>query len=255
MPSPIGLIAGRGGLPLSVAQEAERSGRSVFVVKLEGFAEPGLDAFPGTHASIGELGKTQAALREAGCEEVVFAGKVDRPDMAKLRIDARGQAALGTLVPAATKGDDGLLTALIDLFERDGFKIVGPEGVSSSFLAPSGVMVGLDLADQVRADFVKAYEIAGLIGGADIGQGVVVCQGVVLAVEAQEGTDAMLERVATLPLAVRGAPDRRRGVLVKRARPQQDRRMDLPAIGPETLKNAAAAGLLGVGVEAGAALI
>ena len=104
-------------------------------------------------------------------------------------------------------------------------------------------------------DLVQAARVAGAIGALDIGQGAVVCDGLVLAVEAQEGTDAMLQRVALLPASVRGAPDARRGVLVKRPKPIQERRIDLPVIGLQTLEAAAAASLAGIAVEAHGALV
>ena len=106
-----------------------------------------------------------------------------------------------------------------------------------------------------RADLVHAMTVARAIGALDIGQGAVCCAGLILAVEAQEGTDSMLRRVAELPPAVRGTPLARRGVLAKVRKPMQDMRVDLPVIGPDTIRAAAAAGLAGIAGEAGAVLL
>src|SRR5262249_25890747 len=105
------------------------------------------------------------------------------------------------------------------------------------------------------ADAAKAMDVAQAIGQLDVGQGAVVCDGLVLAVEAQEGTDAMLARVAELPQEIRGSAEARRGVLAKTPKPIQERRVDLPTTGVQTLERAAAAGLAGVAGEAGAMVV
>ena len=109
--------------------------------------------------------------------------------------------------------------------------------------------------DEQLADLRKALHVAETSGELDIGQGAVVCDGLVLAVEAQEGTDAMLARVADLPADLRGAPSARKGVLAKAPKPIQDLRVDLPTIGARTVELAAAAGLAGVGGVAGQLIV
>jgi len=156
---------------------------------------------------------------------------------------------------AASKGDDALLRVLLEEHEREGFAVLGAEEVMGDLLATAGAWGAVAPTDAQRKDIIKAAKIAAAIGALDIGQGAIVCSGVVLAVEAQEGTDAMLARTATLPVAVRGDASNRRGVLVKRPKPIQERRIDLPVIGVTTLENAAAAGLAGIAVEAHGALV
>jgi DUF1009 family protein len=161
---------------------------------------------------------------------------------------------LPALLAAAPQGDDALLRAVMAEHEKAGFTIIGAEQAMEHLLATPGVWGACAPSDGERGDIAKAAKIAAAVGALDIGQGVVVCDGVVLAVEAQEGTDAMLERVARLPEALRGLANARRGVLVKRPKPIQERRIDLPTIGVKTIQGAAAAGLAGVAVEAGGAL-
>lgn len=252
---PLGIVAGSGELPNVIAEAISGSGRSVFIIRIEGFAATSLDSWNGINASLGELGKTMSALRDAGCQRVVFVGKIDRPNLRTLKLDAFGQASLPRLLLASGNGDDALLTSLAGLFEAEGFELCAPGDLVPDLMSPRGHFAGPMPDDQVRSDFKKAWRIAGLTGAEDIGQGCVVADGVVLAIEAAEGTDAMLQRVATLPLELRGQSGNRRGVLVKRAKPGQDRRMDLPVIGMDTLRLAEKAGLGGIGIEAGGSLI
>ena len=249
MSSTLGIIAGLGDLPVSIAEQARDAGRDVYILRIDGFVEPKLDAFNGEIVGVGEIGKQIKLLKAAGCEEIVFAGVVKRPDFSKLKLDMRGTMLLPKVIAAARKGDDALLRSLLGAFEKEGFTVRGADELNNSLLAPEGVIVGAEPAADVLSDLMRAAEVAKIIGAQDIGQGCVVRAGLVLAVEAQEGTDAMLARVADLPRIERG------GVLVKRPKPMQERRIDLPTIGVSTIEAAAKAGLLAIGVEAGGALI
>ena len=255
MTETIGIVAGRGALPEAVARSVERAGQSVFVLRLAGMADPALSQFPGTERALGQIGHAIEALKTAGCARICFIGKVDRPDLTQLNIDAFGLANLEALIAAARTGDDALMRAVAGIFEAEGLPVVGLERVAGDLIAPPGALVGETASGQLADDLKKAFEVAGVLGAQDIGQACVVCEGVVLAVEAQEGTDHMLSRIIELPLELRGTSEARRGVLVKRAKPGQDRRLDLPVIGPGTVDLVAAAGLAAIGVEAGASLI
>jgi DUF1009 family protein len=251
----LGLVAGGGALPISVAQECTASGRPLFVVRLRGFADAALLDFPGAEVGIAELGKLFDTLRRAGCEAVCLAGKVARPDFAALKPDLRGLKALPAAVAAARKGDDALLRFLVAEFEREGFAVEGADQVHAGLTLAGGALGTLTPGAEHHGDLDHAVEIARAMGRLDIGQAVVVCDGVVLAVEAQEGTDAMLARCAALPAALHGAPGARRGVLVKWPKPIQERRVDLPTLGPATVEAAASAGLAGIAGEAGGLLV
>ncbi|MDX2233784.1 MAG: UDP-2,3-diacylglucosamine diphosphatase LpxI [Hyphomonadaceae bacterium] len=253
--SKLAIVAGAGDLPVRLAAQCAATGRPYFVARIAGMADPALDAHPGATFGLGEMGARFKALKDGGCDAVTFAGLVRRPDFKTLRLDARATLMLPKVLAAARRGDDALMRAILEEFEREGFTVVGPETVLGDLLAPKGVLGAIAPDDAARADVVKAAAIAGALGAWDVGQGAVVCDGFALALEAAEGTDAMLARVASLPEAVRGRADARRGVLVKRAKPVQDRRIDLPTIGLSTLEGAAAAGLCGIAIEAGGALI
>jgi DUF1009 family protein len=156
---------------------------------------------------------------------------------------------------AARKGDDALLRFLTAGFEKEGFAIEGAHEVMGELALAAGPLGRCAPAEAHGADIAKAMAVARAIGALDIGQGAVVCDGLVLAVEAQEGTDAMLRRVAELPADLRGTAERRRGVLAKVAKPIQEERIDLPTIGPATVEGAARAGLAGIVGVAGKMLV
>ncbi|MEO8813393.1 MAG: UDP-2,3-diacylglucosamine diphosphatase LpxI [Caulobacteraceae bacterium] len=251
----LGLIAGRGSLPLALANHCQTSGRPLFVIRLRGFAGPELDGFDGEDVGLAELGRGIAALRRAGCEAVCFAGYVERPDLAHLKPDLRGLAALPGVLAAARRGDGNLLGHLLGEFEKEGFRVEGAHEVMGGLLLGEGPAGRHAARPDHLPDVVRALAIARAIGALDVGQAAVCCEGLVLAVEAQEGTDAMLGRVAGLPTALRGGAGRRRGVLAKACKPGHETRIDLPTIGPTTVRHAAAAGLAGIAGEAGRLLI
>ena len=251
----LGLIAGGGALPAEVADHCRRAGRDYFVIRLKGFAGPELAQHPGADVGLGQLGKCIKLLREAGCKAICFAGVVTRPDFSTLVPDLRGMAALPGVIAAARKGDDALLRRVVQEFEKEGFKVEGAHEVEGGLTLPAGPLGRHAPGPEHQADIARALNVAREIGRLDVGQGAVVCDGLVLAVEAQEGTDAMLRRVAELPGAIRGSPEKRRGVLAKAAKPIQETRVDLPTIGLGTLQRAARAGLAGIVGEAGHVLV
>jgi len=255
-PNTLGIIAGSGRLPLAVAEAAQHDGRSVFVLALEGMAtQEDVSPFPHGWASLGEIGKAIKLLKGAGCSELTMAGKVPRPEFTKLKLDARGALALPRVIAAAMKGDDALHRAMMMIFEREGMRVIGPAEAVRGLLAPHGPIGRHEPSEDHDADILHGIRVALTLGALDVGQAAVVCQGLVLAVEAAEGTDAMLVRVAGLPEALRGTADNRKGVLVKAAKPHQERRIDLPAIGVHTVELAALAGLSGIAIEGGGALV
>ncbi|HEY8618008.1 UDP-2,3-diacylglucosamine diphosphatase [Phenylobacterium sp.] len=251
----LGLIAGGGNLPVEIARHCERAGRPLFVIRLKGFAGDGLAPYAGAEVGLAELGKCFKALRRAGCEAVCLAGNVSRPDFSSLVPDMRGLGALPGAIAAARRGDDALLRFLVGEFEKEGFAVEGAHEVMDDLSLPVGPL-GRHLApEETTADVARALEVARAIGRLDVGQGAVVCDGLVLAVEAQEGTDAMLARVAELPAALRGRPGAPRGVLAKAPKPIQETRVDLPTIGRATVEGVARAGLAGIVGEAGRLLV
>ena len=251
----LGILAGGGELPIRLARHCAATGRPFFVIRLKGMADPELAAFEGADVGIAELGKYLSALRGAHCEAVCLAGIVKRPDFSALKPDLRGLKALPGAIAAARRGDDALLRFLVREFESEGFAVEGAHEVAGGMTLAHGPLGKLTPGPAHMTDLHKAFHVAGEIGRLDVGQGAVVCEGLVLAVEAQEGTDAMLARCAELPEALRGTPQDRKGVLAKRPKPIQEQRVDLPAIGVATVRAAAKAGLAGIAGEAGKVLV
>lgn len=251
----LGLIGGGGDLPVRIAEVCRDSGKPVHVIRLRSYADPRLQAFSGDECGIAEVGKLIGLLKENECDAVLLAGIVTRPNFSALRPDFRGAKLLPKVLAAAGKGDDALLSVIVAEFEADGFTVLGADDIVTDLVAVSGAYGAYTPQKEHFADMAKARALVSAIGPFDVGQGAVVCDGLVLAVEAAEGTDAMLSRCADLSGELRGDAEARRGVLLKTPKPGQERRVDLPTIGVSTIERAAAAGLAGVAVAAGAALV
>jgi len=246
---PLGILAGGGTLPRRVAEAAAAQGRPVFIVAFTGQHDPStVVGFPHIALRIGEAGRIIAEMKKAGVVDLVMAGGVRRPSLSELGLDWRG-VQLFARIGAAALGDDGLLAAIGRELEREGFRVVGPSDILDGGTTDAGVLGRHKPDAQAEADIAHGLKVAKALGAADVGQAVVVQQGLVLGVEAIEGTDALLERVG--PLRREGAG----GVLIKTAKPQQDRRIDLPTIGPATVAKAAASGLRGIAIEAAATIV
>ncbi|MBV9785998.1 MAG: UDP-2,3-diacylglucosamine diphosphatase LpxI [Acidisphaera sp.] len=246
----LGIIAGGGKLPGLVAAAARAAGREVFVVALEGYAEPAVLApFPHAPARIGAAGRILQLLHAAACRDLVLVGPVRRPSLLDLRPDAEGARILARIGRAAFAGDDGLLAAVVRVLAEEGFRVLGAHEILTEAVGPRGQLSRLPPDAQAMSDIERGIAVARALGAADVGQACVVQQGIVLSVEAAEGTDAMLARSRAL---ARPGPG---GVLVKLVKPGQDRRADLPTIGPETVRAAAAAGLRGIAFEAEGTLL
>lgn len=249
MPPKLGIVAGGGTLPARLAATAQADGREVFVLAITGHAvASSLESLPHAWIRMGEAGRGIEILHQQGVEDLVMAGPVRRPTLRDLRPDWRTTRFFARLGLRAL-GDDGLLKAVIGELESEGFHILGLHDILGDALAEPGVWGGVEPDDRAQADIAHGLVVARGLGALDVGQAVVVQQGIVLGVEAVEGTDALLRRAGELRRAGPG------GVLVKVAKPGQERRVDLPTIGVQTVNNAAAAGLVGIAVEAGAAVV
>lgn len=246
----LGIVAGGGALPAALIAACRAEGRPVFVLALEGHAEAGtaIEAAPHAWLRLGEAGRGIALLRDHGVTEIVLAGRVRRPSLTELRPD-RWTARLMAKVGWSVLGDNAVLATLVREIEAEGFRVVRPEAILGAILATAGTY-GRHAPDTTAArDIDRGAAVARALGALDIGQAVVVQEGLVLGVEAIEGTDALIERCAAL---ARHGPG---GVLVKLAKPGQELRVDLPTIGPTTVERCAAAGLRGIAVEAGRSLV
>ena len=241
------IIAGSGALP---AVLAAAMADAPLVAAMDGHAPEGLTA--DLRFRVERLVPFLRALARDGIDRVIFAGAVTRPRLDPALLDEATAALLPRLMAAMAAGDDATLRVVIEIFEEFGFTVAGVDTVAPGLLPGAGVLVGTP-STRDAADTARAAEIVATLGAVDVGQGAVVAQGLCLGVEALPGTDALLAQVAGIG-ALRPDPARGRGVFYKAAKPGQDRRIDLPTIGPETLRGVAAAGLGGVAFQAGSVI-
>lgn len=241
------IIAGSGALPAALAAAMAEA---PLVAALDGHAPEGLAV--DLSFRVERLVPFLRALERDGIDQVIFAGAVTRPRLDPALLDEATAALLPRLMTAMAAGDDATLRAVIDVFEEYGLTVVGVEAVAPALLPAAGVLAGT-VSPRDAADATRAEAIVAALGAVDVGQGAVVAQGLCLGVEALPGTDALLAQVAGIG-ALRPDPALGRGVFYKAAKPGQDRRIDLPTIGPDTLRAAAAAGLGGVAFQAGSVI-
>lgn len=245
----LAIVAGGGDLPRMLIDSCRASGRAFFVIALRGQADSSLaDDVPHAWLRLGAAGKALEILRREGIEEVVMAGRVVRPSLASVRPDWR---AIRFLAKIGRKGlgDDGILRGIVREFESEGIRVVGPDDILTDLKQSAGTLGAIAPDGAARRDIDRGRKVVLALSGADIGQAAVVQDGIVLGVEAVEGTDALLARCAGLR---REGPG---GVLVKMRKAGQETRVDLPTIGPSTVRNAVAAGLRGIAIEADGVLI
>jgi hypothetical protein len=244
----LALIAGAGTLPQALAAALpERP----FVAAMEGFSPEGLAV--DLTFRIERLFPFFSALHAAGVRRVAFAGAVRRPRLDPALFDVQTAQIVPRLMQSLAQGDDATLREVLALFEEEGFAICGAAEIAPALVPGAAVYAGTP-GPRDRSDAARAAAIAEALGRADVGQACVVAQGLCLGAETLAGTDAMLAQVAALPEALRPPPQAGRGLLYKAPKPLQDRRIDLPALGPSTVEAAARAGLGGIAWEAGGVL-
>jgi len=254
--APLAMICGGGRLPLAVADSVEARGRKVLLFPLRGAADPkDYEGRPHQWVHLGQFGTVARVARANGCRDIVCLGSVVRPSFWKLWPDFFTLRVLGQVARAFRGGDDHLLSSVGRVIEQHGFRMVGAQDVAPEILVPEGTLGRMQPSARESTDIMLGFAYLRAAGPFDIGQAVVVADKHVLAVEAAEGTDAMLARVAHLRAAGRIRVPAGSGVLVKAPKPNQDRRFDLPTIGPQTVEGAARAGLAGVAVASGETVI
>jgi len=252
---PLAILCGRGALPLQAADLAQKNGRSVFLLGLAGSAAPEIEAFDHLWVKFGEVGKTMGALKARGIADFAMLGAVPRPEFHEVKLDWGAIKRAGEIARLFRGGDDGLLKGVARLLEAEGLNIVGVADFAPELLAPLGRIAGPPPDDEALADIAFGRRLIEALSPFDVGQGAVVARERTLAVEAAEGTDAMLARVAEMRSSGRLKLKGRVGVFVKAAKRGQDVRFDLPAVGLGTIETARRAELAGVAIAAGQALI
>lgn len=252
----LAIICGGGSLPTAVAEAVARRGRRPVMFGIKGWADAAVIAGYAHHwIAIGQAGRFFRLARAEECRDVLFIGTVLRPPITQLRLDWQTIRAMPGLIRAYRGGDDKLISGVARIAERGGLRVVGVKDVAPEVLVPEGVLGRRRPSDRDRADIARALEVIAALGPFDVGQAAVVADNNVLGVEAAEGTDNLLSRIAELRRIGRVTSAPGTGVLVKAPKPGQDRRLDLPSIGPRTVENVARAGLAGLAVTAGSTMI
>lgn len=255
-PGSLAIICGGGSLPAAVAEAVARRGRQPVMFGIKGWADAAVIGRYAHHwIAIGQAGRFFRLARAEQCREVLFIGTVLRPPITQLRLDWQTIRAMPGLIRAYRGGDDKLISGVARIAERGGLRVVGVKDVAPEVLVPEGVLGRYRPSERDSADIARALDVIAALGPFDVGQAAVVADNNVLGVEAAEGTDNLLNRIAELRRIGRVTSAPGTGVLVKAPKPGQDRRLDLPSIGPRTVENVARAGLAGLAVTAGSTMI
>ena len=246
----LGIVAGGGTLPQTLINHCLQNKRDFFVLAIENNADKAIftSDIPHKWIRIGQAGTGFKLMHEQNVEEIVMIGTIHRPTLSDLVPDLR-TAAFFARIGLKSVGDDGILRALINDIESENMRVVGIHEVIPDLLVKEGVLTKHKPDKQALADISRGVEVARELGKLDVGQAVIVQQGLVLGVEGIEGTDRLIERCGTYQRKGVG------GVLVKLRKPQQDMRIDLPTIGTKTIENLHSAGMRGIAIHAGNALI
>lgn len=247
--APLALVCGAGQFPLAVADAVISSGRSIYLIGVRGAADPSISKYPHGWIGMGRLGRMLKLAREAGARDIAFVGAVPRPAASLDFIpDLRF---LKLMLSYLGGGDNDMLTHFAREVERDGFKVRGVHEVAPALILPAGVIGRHAPSSEAEAAARLGMDVLSALGPYDIGQGAVVADRRVVAIEAAEGTDSMLDRVAELRASGRLKIAASKSVFVKTAKRGQDLRLDTPAIGLATVEKVKAAGLAGIAVAAG----
>lgn len=245
-----------GSLPFAVADAARRSGREVHLFALRGWADPArVQAYPHQWGGLGQFGRFHRFLLNRGCKDVVFIGTLTRPTIWRVWPDLKALSLLPRIYSAFRGGDNHLLSVFGRLVEEHGFRLVGAHEIAPEILVPEGPIGRAAPSPQDRSDIARGLELLRAMGPFDIGQAAVVARNRVLAIEAAEGTDRMLERLGALRRDGAVRWEAGTGVLIKAPKPAQNVRIDLPTIGPRTIEMAHRAGLAGIAVVAGGTVV
>ena len=253
---PLAVICGGGSFPAALADAVAARGRRPVMFGIRGWADPKVvERYAHHWIAIGQAGRFFRLAKAENCREVLFIGTVLRPPITQLRLDWRTIMLMPRVIRFFRGGDDKLLSGVAGVAESVGLRVVGVKDVAPELFVPEGVLGRHHPSERDRFDIGRALKVIAALGPFDVGQAAVVADGNVLAVEAAEGTDHMLGRISELRRLGRVTSPSGVGVLVKAPKPGQDRRFDLPSIGPRTIEHVARAGLAGLAVTAGSTMV
>jgi DUF1009 family protein len=253
---PLLIVCAGGNLPFAVARAAERRGRQVFLYALRGWADPAqVAAYKHAWGGMAQLARFQRFAAKNNCRDVVFIGAMTRPSVWQLRPDMGALRMLPQVLAGFRGGDNHLLSMVARTVERYGFAVIGAHEIAPEILVPEGSLGSVKPTTRDLRDIARGAEVLRALGPLDIGQAVIIADSRVLAIEAADGTDAMLDHVAALRRDGKIRISAGTGVLIKAPKVGQDMRLDLPSIGPRTIEMVSAAGLVGVAVETGGTIV
>jgi DUF1009 family protein len=254
--APIAIVSGGGTLPFATADAAMQKGRRAVLLALRGSADPArVPDYPHHWIAVGQIGRMCKLARQEGCRDMVFIGGLVRPTLGQLRFDFETLLLLPRLARIFRGGDGHFFHGIVSIFEERGFNVLGAHEVAPRILVPEGALGRCKPSTTDLTDITRGLEFLHATGPFDVGQAVVIAQNRILGVEAAEGTDHMLARFADVRRSGRIRIPAGTGVLVKAPKQGQDRRIDLPSIGPKTIESAINAGLNGIAVVAGSAIV
>ncbi len=247
----LAIIAGKGDLPKMIIKKCQEQGREFLIILINGEAS-NVDFFQYEHHIIGfgEISKILGILKANQIKELVFSGGVTKPSMAGMKVDGKGAILVSKILSNKFFGDDNLLSTIINFFEKEGFRVIGADQIIDDLLAGKGVLGNIKPSAEMLKDIEIGQNALKVMSDLDIGQAIIVQQKQIVGVEAIEGTDGLIKRCADLQFK-QGS----KAVLVKMKKHNQNTKIDLPALGMQTIKNLAASGLAGVAVQAGSCLI
>jgi DUF1009 family protein len=253
---PLAVICGGGSFPAALADAVVARGRRPVMFGIRGWADPKVvERYAHHWIAIGQAGRFFRLAKAENCREVLFIGTVLRPPITQLRLDWHTIKLMPRVIRFFRGGDDKLLSGVASVAESGGLRVVGVKDIAPELFVPEGVVGRHRPSDRDWGDIRRALKVIAALGPFDVGQAAVVANGNVVAVEAAEGTDHMLGRIAELRRLGRVTSSPGVGVLVKAPKPGQDRRFDLPSIGPRTIEHVARAGLAGLAVAAGSTMV
>jgi len=254
--APLAIVCGGGSLPFAIADAVTRRGRPIVLFALRGFADAQRVALYRHHwLSLGKYGLLVRTARKEGCQDIILIGSVVRPALSQVRLDFATVRHLPELMRIFRGGDNHLLSGVVRALEQDGLRVLGAQEVAPEILVPEGLLGAHVPSTRDRDDIARGLALIATMGPFDVGQAAVVANNHVLAIEAIEGTDEMLLRIAELRRRGRLRTHQGSGVLIKAPKPGQDKRVDLPTIGPHTIDAVIRAGLAGLAVVAGETIV
>ncbi len=253
---PIAIISGYGSLPGEIARGAVASGRRPLMIGIEGEAEKSIEEFDHRYMNLGQFGALLKLLKKYHIKQIVMAGGVhSRPELLKMKIDWGAISSIPKAMAMLLGGDDNLLSGLIKLFEERDIEVVGAHQVAPELLAQKGSLAGKKPGKKDMQNIELAAAACRALGELDIGQAAIAEANRVIAVEGVEGTDGLIRRIVEMRASGRMPQKGKNGVLVKLMKSGQDHRVDMPAIGPNTILAVKDAGLFGIVVDANKSLI